>query len=43
MGAKYLPTVKDQRAAQRFQLRQSGLKKARKSGGRLVSPPARRK
>jgi len=27
MGAKYLPTIKDQKASQRFQLKQSGLKK----------------
>ncbi len=30
MGAKYVPTIKDQKAAQRFQLKQSQLPKLKK-------------
>jgi hypothetical protein len=37
MGAKYLPTTKDQKASQRFQQRQRPLRKFRKSA---ASPPA---
>jgi hypothetical protein len=33
MGAKYLPTIKDQKASQRFQLKQSGLKKLKPVNG----------
>ncbi len=31
MGAKYLPTIKDQRANQRFQQKQNPLRKFKKS------------
>jgi hypothetical protein len=43
MGAKYLPTVRDQKAAQRFHLKQSGLKKLKTGAIRSVTPPSRRK
>jgi hypothetical protein len=31
MGAKYLPTIKDQKASQRFQQKQNPLRKFKKS------------
>lgn len=34
MGAKYLPTVRDQKASQRFQQKQNPLKKFKKNGGK---------
>lgn len=33
MGAKYLPTIKDQKASQRFQQKQNALPKFKKSPG----------
>ena len=33
MGAKYLPTIKDQKASQRFQQKQNPLRKFKKEGG----------
>jgi hypothetical protein len=33
MGAKYLPTVKDMKASQRFQQKQKPLRKFKKNGG----------
>ncbi len=33
MGAKYLPTIKDQKASQRFHQKQNPLPKTRKSPG----------
>lgn len=33
MGAKYLPTIKDQKASQRFQQKQKPLRKFKKNGG----------
>jgi hypothetical protein len=39
MGAKYLPTIRDQKASLRFQQKQSGLAKLKKSS----APKAKRK
>jgi hypothetical protein len=33
MGAKYLPTIRDLKASQRFQLKQSALPKLKKKSG----------
>jgi hypothetical protein len=33
MGAKYLPTIKDQKASQRFQQKQNPLPKFKKASG----------
>ena len=40
MGAKYLPTIKDMKASQRFQQKQNPLPKFKKSGG---APAAKKK
>jgi hypothetical protein len=37
MGAKYLPTVKDMKASQRFQQKQRPLRKFKKNGGATTS------
>lgn len=36
MGAKYLPTIRDLKASQRFQLKQTGLPKLKKAEGKKV-------
>ncbi|MEO7598476.1 MAG: hypothetical protein ABIV50_06060 [Opitutus sp.] len=40
MGAKYLPTIKDLKASQRFQQKQNPLRKFKKDGGQ---PGAKKK
>jgi hypothetical protein len=36
MGAKYLPTIRDLKASQRFQLKQTGLPKLKKGAGKKL-------
>jgi hypothetical protein len=43
MGAKYLPTIKDQKAMQRFQQKQNPLRKFKKGADTLPSSKSRKK
>ncbi|MBK9991174.1 MAG: hypothetical protein IPP19_10680 [Verrucomicrobia bacterium] len=38
MGAKYYPTIKDQKASQRFQQKQNQLQKQKKAAAPLAQP-----
>ncbi len=42
MGAKYLPTIKDIKASQRFQQKQAGVTKQRKLSGAAQPKPAKK-
>lgn len=43
MGAKYLPTVKDLKASQRFQQKQNPLRKFKKEGGAAAPKKSKKK
>jgi hypothetical protein len=43
MGAKYLPTIKDQKAAQRFSQKQSGVPQFKKTRGVLAAKSPKKK
>jgi hypothetical protein len=43
MGAKYLPTIKDLKASQRFQQKQNPLHKFKKSSGDQTAKKSRKK
>ncbi len=43
MGAKYLPTIKDLKASQRFQQKQNPLPKFKKAGGATGGKKAKKK
>jgi len=43
MGAKYLPTIKDVKASQRFQQQQEALRKLKKLSGDQPAPKRRKK
>jgi hypothetical protein len=43
MGAKYLPTIKDQKASQRFQQKQNPLRKFKKAGATGAAKKGRAK
>jgi hypothetical protein len=43
MGAKYLPTIKDQKASQRFQQKQERLHQLKKQVAALLPKPDRKK
>lgn len=43
MGAKYLPTIKDLKASQRFQQKQNPLPKFKKSAGGVPPKPGKKK
>ena len=43
MGAKYLPTIKDLKASQRFQQKQSALPKLKKSAGNQPAKKSKKK
>jgi hypothetical protein len=42
MGAKYLPTIKDLKASQRFQQKQNPLRKFKKAAGDQAAKKGRR-
>lgn len=43
MGAKYLPTIKDLKASQRFQQKQNPMRKFKKSTGAHAATKGRKK
>jgi hypothetical protein len=43
MGAKYLPTVKDRKASQRFQEQQNARAKLKKQSGKQAEKPGKKK
>ena len=43
MGAKYLPTIKDHKASQRFQRKQASLLRPTKAAGSQSAKPVKKK